>query len=366
MKSTDKPLTFERMVRSAKRITRDEFAANFGGIDQDVVAMLTSEAGQKARQEARDWMVAQGEKNLKGTGVPILQTLEFGVIDSAPELLNGDVAAVDGTFALPAQQYFLGQALCVAVGSVSYKRELEESLAYYSAKDVVDGADNLDDLLGKLREALFGMSPTAYLRFFEAQHALEVLEIGEQFVLMDGPITYEWLCHFPFAINLYKDLLRKKHVMGVIKDLANTKDAAMLGWALKPGEVLLYKTLAQHLAENRAANKNKETGAGSVDVPTEFLTGLASEIIRGVFKPVKKAFGFECHRDHLPAMLRILAADAQMNHLGHEIPALLNRVDAEIRAHYGRGMLKRQIAAAMAQQDEDLFFEASNERDFRD
>jgi hypothetical protein len=29
-------------------------------------------------------------------------------------------------------------------------------------------------------------------------------------------------------------------------------------------------------------------------------------------------------------------------------------------------MLKRQISAALARQDEDLFFEAGNERDFRD
>src|SRR5262249_5657760 len=87
-------------------------------------------------------------------------------------------------------------------------------------------------------------------------------------------------------------------VIGVIKNLASTKDAAILGWALKPGEILLHKTLASYLADNRAANRNKERGAP--EVPRAFMEGLASKLVRGIFKPATKAFGFECHQDHLP------------------------------------------------------------------
>src|SRR5262249_34920288 len=145
----------------------------------------------------------------------------FGKMSDAPELLQGRVAAVDGTFALPVQQYFLGQAVCVAVGSITYRRDLEESLHYWSGRRDVESAVDMDDMLRKTRDAMFNLSQTAYLRYFEAKHALE---IKEEMVLLDGPITYEWLCHFPFAIDLYEELLMRKKVIGVIKNLASTKD----------------------------------------------------------------------------------------------------------------------------------------------
>ena len=40
-------------------------------------------------------------------------------------------------------------------------------------------------------------------------------------------------------------------------------------------------------------------------------------------------------------MLRIMAADCQMNNPGHEIPFLLNRIDEEVRENFSQRDLKR-------------------------
>ena len=99
---------------------------------------------------------------------------------------------------------------------------------------------------------------------------------------------------------------------------------------------------------------------------TSFLkNGIAREVLRGVFKPRNKAFSFEVHKDHLEDMLRIMAADCQMNNAGHEIPFLLNRIDEEVRKNFSPQILKDRIAIQMATHSEELFFEETNERSFR-
>ena len=60
-----------------------------------------------------------------------------------------------------------------------------------------------------------------------------------------------------------------------------------------------------------------------------------------------------------------MAADCQMNHIGHEIPFLLNRIDEEVRKNFNSRLLQDRIALQMATQSEELFFQESNERDNR-
>ena len=60
-------------------------------------------------------------------------------------------------------------------------------------------------------------------------------------------------------------------------------------------------------------------------------------------------------------MIRIVAADAQLNHVGHEIPYLLNRVDEEVRAQFKPATLRDVIAARLAAQSEELFMEESDD-----
>lgn len=54
-----------------------------------------------------------------------------------------------------------------------------------------------------------------------------------------------------------------------------------------------------------------------------------------------------------------------MNYVGHEIPYLLNRIDEEVRKNFNQKILKDRISYSLATRSEELFFEETNERNFR-
>ena len=350
---------FSELVKRSRRVSRDEFAANFGEIADDVVEMLNSDQAQRAIQEARMVMEDKGN-SLLPNGKPRLRQVKFGLFSEARELEKGEVAAIDGTYALPMQKYSAGQAICVAVGSLSYRRPMQDSLHYWSSKVFLSEASDTDDFIVREERGLFGISQTAYLRYFEVQHGLE---IEEPYLLLDGTLVYEWLVSSQEGVQLYNKLFEDgKQALGVIKDLKANPVFAKFARALRPGEIYVVENLQDHLNQSNAPNKNPGETRYVLD---EFKNGIARDIFRGVFKPRNKAFGFEVHEDHLEDMLRIMAADCQMNNSGHEIPFLLNRIDEEVRKNFSPRILKDRIAVKMATQSEELFFEETDERSFR-
>ena len=350
---------FSELIRRSQRIDRDTFARDFGGIADDVVDMLDSPEARRITEEARAQM--EGARPLP-SGCPRLRIVEFGHFSQAPELERGDVAAVDGTTALPIQIYSAGQALCVAVGSLSHRRVMQDTLHYWSSRLFLSEAKDTDDYIAREEQGIFGISQTAYLRYFEVEHAIE---IEEPYVLLDGPIVYEWLVATREGVDLYERLLKSgKKSIGVMKNIKVNAEFAKYARALRTGELYIIETLADHLATSNASNRNPGESARRFALST-FQQSHAPSIFRGIFKPRKKAFGFEVHADHLETMLRIMAADCQLNNAGHEIPYLLNRIDEEIRGNYGARILRDRIAARMSQQGEELFFEETDERVFR-
>lgn len=353
---------FSELVRRSRRVSRDEFAVNFGGIADDVVEMLNSDQAYQAIQEAREVMEDQGAGSLLPSGKPRLRQVEFGSFSEARELENGEVAAIDGTFALPMQKYSAGQAICVAVGSLSHRRPMQDSLHYWSSKVFLSDAASTDDFIAREERGLFGISPTAYSRYYEVGHGLE---INEPYLFLDGTLVYEWLVATREGVQLYGKLFEKgKQALGVSKDIKSNPVFAKFARALKSGEIYVVETLADHLDQSNAPNKNPGETRNRY-VLDDFKNGIARNIFRGVFKPRNKAFGFEVHKDHLEDMLRIMAADCQMNNPGHEIPFLLNRIDEEVRQNFSQRILKDRIAVQMTTQSEELFFEETDERSFR-
>ena len=329
---------FHELLSGSRRVSKDDFAVDFGGISDDVVEMLNSSQAQTTIQEARETMEGGS-----------LRKVNFGEFNTAKELEKGEVAAIDGTFALPMQKYSTGQAICVGIGSLSHCRPMQDSLHYWSSKILLSDATDADDFIEREKRGLFGIYPTAYLRYYEVAHCLEV---EEPYLFLDGPLVDESLIATQEGIELYNKLFKseKYQAIGVIKNIGNpvfTKFAR----ALNPGEIYVVGTLQEHLNQSSTARK--------------FKNRITRDILRGVFKPRKKAFGFEVHRKHLENMLRIMAADCQMNSPGHEIPFLLNRIDEEVRKNFDPRILKDRIAAQIAAESEELFFGETDERDFR-
>ncbi len=350
---------FGELVRRSRRVSKDEFATDFGRIADDVVEMLNSEQAKQAVKEARDVM----ESALPlPSNKPRLRQVEFGAFSQATELEKGEVAAIDGTYALPMQKYSAGQALCVGVGSLSHRRPMQDSLHYWSSKIFLSEAVDTNDFIAREEHGLFGISQTAYLRYFEVKHGLE---INEQYLFFDGTLVYEWLVATQEGVQLYTELFESgKQVLGVSKDIKANPVFAKFARALKSGEIYVVETLADHLNQSNAPNKNVGETVNRY-VLDRFRDDIAHDIFRGVFKPQKKAFGFEVHKDHLEDMMRIMTADCQMNNPGHEIPFLLNRIDEEVRQNFSQRILKDRISTQMATHSEELFFEETNERSFR-
>ena len=343
---------FHELLNRSRRVSKNEFASNFGGIAEDIVGMLNSDQVNQAIQEARKTM----EDDSADSYLPPLRKVEFGLFSKARELEKGEVAAIDGTFALPMQKYSAGQAICVGIGSLSHGRPMQDSLHYWSSKVLLSDTVDTDEFIAREKRGLFGIYPTGYLRYYEVEHCLE---IDESYLFLDGPLVDEYLISNQAGVQLYNRLFgsEKKQILGVIKNIANpvfTKFAR----ALKSGEIYVIETLADHLNQSNAARNRY--------VSKEFIkSDITHDIFRGVFKPRNKTFGFEVHKDHLEDMLRIMAADCQINNPGHEIPFLLNRIDEEVRKNFSPHILKDRIAVEMAIQSEELFFEETDERFFR-
>ena len=168
----------------------------------------------------------------------------------------------------------------------------------------------------------------------------------------------EWLITSREGVQLYNTLFenQRKSALGVIKNIANPV-FVKYARALNPREIYVVETLQDHL------NQGNETRKSSIS--NTFKNRIAPHIFRGVFKPQNKAFGFEVHRDHFENMVRIMAADCQMNSQGHEIPFLLNRIDQVVRKNFNPHALEDRIATQMAVESEELFIQETDEHYFR-
>jgi hypothetical protein len=348
---------FSELLRSSRRITRDEFAANFGGVADDVIEMLDGDQARRIVDEARQVMETAGPLR---DGSPRLRTLAFGRFSKAPELERGLVAAVDASPALPLQMYSAGQALCIGIGSLSHRRPLQDSVHYWSSRAFLDQSQDTSDHIARQQLGVFSISQTAYMSYFEVRHGLE---IAEPYLFFSGTLVCEWLTATNEGLAIYEDLFRSgKKAIGVMKTLKADALFAKFAKALRPGEVYIVETLADHLRQGLPASAKTEEMRRFVR--DSFVEGTARKILRGVFRPMKKAFAFEVHEDHLHDMLRIMAADCQLNYVGREIPYLLNRVNQEVRSGYRAKILRDRIAARLAHQSEELFLEEADDRLF--
>jgi hypothetical protein len=322
-------------------------------VADDVVEMLEGDQARQVIREAREVMETAPPLP---DGSARLRSLEFGRFSSAPELEQGLVAAVDGTPTLPLHSFSAGQALCVAVGSLSHRRPLQDAIHFWSSRAFLEQARDSDEFLAREEQGLVGISQTAYLRYFELRHALD---IAEPYLLLDGTLVYEWLTTTDEGLALYRELFSSgKKAIGVMKSVKANSLFTKFARALRPGEVFVVETLADHLMRGLSANASP--GEARRFVRDSFIGGTARSVLRGVFKPVKKAFGFEAHAEHLDDMLRILAADCQLNHVGHEVPYLLNRIDEEVRGAFRAGVLRHRISDRLVRESEELLLEETD------
>ncbi len=133
----------------------------------------------------------------------------------------------------------------------------------------------------------------------------------------------------------------------------------LIARALKPGELFIFETQKDYFLrrEKPEAYEGREYG--------RWIDDQMDVIIRGVYKPGVKSFGFQCHVRDFEAAVSLLWLDRDTGVPAHEIPFLLNQVDVQLRSRYRRVDTMAAIDGLLVNQGEDYFFDESDERGFR-
>jgi len=348
---------FYNLLQSAEDITH-RYDIDLGGLPDDILSatQLVSPLIREVRRRMES-LVLHPDIDLTDIETGLINMSEWAdyygqVVKEA--LDSGDVVAIDGTPLIPHQKYLTQQVYACAIGSLTSREPLNLKAKLVKVKAELDD-DNVEKAIDEIEELSQSTSwPTAFMEYQEREFAFKNTKAN--FVLIDGSLLPQNLITRQAGRVLFKEMLLGKNrrcYVGVQKNITgNNTERRFLARALKTGELYIHETLASFL---------KRYDVGDMG---DFLDTVGVHIFRGVFKPGRKAFGFECHRDDLPYVVALLYLDAN-NVPGFEIPFLLAQVDAQLRGRYRPSEAVSAIEATLARYGEDDFFDEANERTFR-
>ena len=360
----DFDLVFDRLLSNAQDITQT-FDIDLGGLPQ--VILDTTRNTQPLVEAIRDRMTHYRVKPGQAFGgTPMLIDMQAWATQQAQVTQNllrtGKVAAVDGTPLMRPRRYLAGQVFACGVGDVTSIRplrlraQLVKTIVPISIQGKVTKAD-VDRLIENSEQLLRNSSwPNAFMEYQVRDYGLR---LDVPYILLDGPITSENVITRKAGRQLVADLLKRKDrtFIGVIKSLTNSNAMYRLrARALQPGEMYIVETESEFLLRN--ADENRFTDYH------QWVEDDLSVVLRGLYRPGAKTFGFQCHVKDLEMAIALLWWDRDRIP-GHEIPFLLNQVDQQIQARYHGMDTSTVIDGLLSQQGEDYFFDESDERDLR-
>lgn len=248
------------------------------------------------------------------------------------QLYSGKVAGVDGRRDKPID--IISGVFCeVGIATVTYQTLSNPELTCRSItshlKESVTAKEYYENLMAdRLREGTI----TSAMICWELDACLKS---KVEWLLKDGPILHPDLVWkgYPFLINLLKDVVNHKKIIGVVKDLRGEKSIPLrrLGKLLSPGQFLvIYKGAAGWITPLRLTEDAKR-----------FLSEEGSGVWRGVFKAHVKSYGFEIHEDSFDEGMAILMADAMNNKRG--MPNLVDQADTIAGNAFPSGLFGEKI-----------------------
>ena len=277
-----------------------------------------------------------------------------------------DLFAIDATDS-PLISLMVGQFYEVVVGGVGYfKTDLTPQIfrasTTLSIKSDVSENVRLEDLIKSFEFKKDRSWPNTYREYKEREYALEC---ESNYVIVDGPILTQNLVTQREGEELICKIAKSsKKVLGVIKSLsASTDHERWVGRILKNGEAYILMNCGELLAKrNESWGKGKKKQA--------WLNSVASQFCRGVYRPGNpdtghsSYFGFECKIKDIPWALSVLYNE-RSSIPGHEIPFLLDHIDALLDATHNRGSVQKRLEAALMEYDPCQAFDQLDTNDFR-
>jgi len=358
---TDK--TFGQILANATDIT-DTFEINLGGLPEDILQATNDAKPHLAVLRAemeKCWL--EPDADLSGVRYGLVDMAVWTEAHGKPvkqALTDGDVGAIDGTPVVPHQRYLTAQVYACAIGYLTSRTLMDLKARLVKTQAPIGTVGTLEGLVDFISEAeiLTGSRswPGAFMEYLERERAKDCTS---QYVVIDGPLVTQNLLTRRQGRDLLRDMLAgssRKHYVGVIKNiLRSSADMRFYARALRMGELYVHETV-YGILEPRL-----DIYAGDV---ARFAREVGTDILRGVYKPGRKTFGFECHRNDLPVVVSLLWLDRN-DQPGNEIPFLLAQVDAQLRGRYRPAETITAIEAMLAEHVGDELFDEMNERTLR-
>ena len=143
-----------------------------------------------------------------------------------------------------------------------------------------------------------------------------------------------------------------KTFIGVIKDVSTSMAATKwAAYALETGEMWIVGKVQNAIHDRYPADW--------------VLRHIPSDYVRVAFRPNQKSFAIECRRQDIPMAMALVAADASPT-VNHELPMLLETVDAQLRAGFDGAKVRNVLQnRMMAEGDYTLAVDVIPERSFR-
>jgi hypothetical protein len=276
-------------------------------------------------------------------------------------LLAGEVAAVDGTDAMQRITFMSTSAYACAVGYVTSQRRSDPHITitstnttYMTHQSGKAFSTELGRLCDELDSARVDQSWTTTFREYHERET--ALICGTKFVLLDGPVWTQNLVSQPSGRTLYTQMDQSKSsFIGVIKDISGSWTLSKwCGYSLEPGEGFVVGKV-----KTQFASRFKQ----HVDVKY-WVDNMSDDYVRVVFRPNQKAFAMECRLSDLPIAMAIILEDASRT-INHEIPLLLETIDAQIRAGFHGSMAADLVIARLQHEDYRMGVDVTNEREYR-
>lgn len=350
---------FKRALKNERDVTKSYFA-DFGFDASRSEANLASEQAVKRLIRPLMEAGAGGGRlfNLKEEAAPYLS-------EAADLLRDGKVAAVDGTTALTKIDFMNMSQYACAIGWLTSRLPAEPhisitetSSAYIQSKRLAAASlRELEALCEELDEARNVESwPNTWREHKERRAAVEECDVADV-VLIDGPLVTQNLVSQDEGRELLTRLTATpKLYIGVIKNVSGSW--TLCKWvanATEMGEGYLFCSIADRLRQRFGWN----------EAITKW-TDTVNDIWRVVFRPADKVFALECPADQIGLVCAILQLN-QSPTLNHELPLLMETIDAQLRANFNGETAKQAILNRIMQGriGYRAAIDAIDERDFR-
>lgn len=271
------------------------------------------------------------------------------------KLFSGEVTGVDGRRDKPID--IISGVFCeVGMATVTYQTLSKPELSCRSItshlKESTTAQEYYENLKSdRLREGTI----TSAMICWELESCLKA---KTEWVFKDGPIIHPDLVWrgYPFLLDLLKQVVNRKKIIGIIKDLRGEKSIPLrrLGKLLQPGQYLIiYQGVEGWIEPFRLT-----------EIAKRFRTEEGSKIWRGVFKAHVKSYGFEIHEENFDEGIALVMADALNNKRG--VPNLVDQADAIAGSAFPSGLFGEKIRREFLMAGMGEYWELIDEHMLRD